>query len=787
MSILIVGLLAAFAWSANRRWQLLKVGLPAARLDNLGQRLTGMIVYAFGQKRMPYYRWAGLAHMVIFFGFLILLTRSVILWGRGFDPDFNLWILGPAPFAGLPLGHLYEFAKDVAATAVLLAAFVFVYYRVVRKESRMTLSTEALIILIIIIVMMLADMMYDGAAQVLHARHAAAVCDGSDQVLCSRVTTIVAHLGPAAAQQQAIAYSAFPTPAGSVFAVLLASASPSTLVVLAHVGFWAHAALVLIFLNVLPHSKHFHVITAIPNVFLRDLNPAASVPMVGKDSEEIGEKVMKAFDEPETAPPVGLSRIEHFDWKAILDFYTCTECGRCSDRCPAFGTGKLLSPKQLTIDLRNHIYGREYEFLNRPGGPAGLLPEAEHHGEEHGDEEEEPEQAEAAAEDKDDEHEGHDDGHHEPEYPDNPEPDPDVKYEPVDLVPDTIKEEVLWGCTTCRACEEICPVFISYVDKIVGMRQNLVLVRGEFPQELAGPFQGIEVNGNPWNLARMDRDAWAKDLDVPTMADKPDAEVLYWVGCAASYDDRAKKIARATARLLKKAGVDFAILGQEETCVGDIARRAGNEYLFAMLAEQNVATINGYQEQGGVKKIITACPHCYNTLKNEYPAFGGNYEVVHHSELFAELVERGKLEPKKAVKARVAYHDACYLGRYNEVYDEPRQMLESIPSLQLVEAEDACRHKGLCCGAGGGQMFMEEQNKDRMNVRRTKQLLETGADTIASSCPFCLTMLTDGLKDQDKEEDVRQLDIAELLAESCGLADPKAAAKDDEAPEEDEG
>jgi Fe-S oxidoreductase len=291
----------------------------------------------------------------------------------------------------------------------------------------------------------------------------------------------------------------------------------------------------------------------------------------------------------------------------------------------------------------------------------------------------------------------------------------------------------------------------------------------------------MEVNGNPWNLSRMDRASWADGLDVPTFADNPKAEVLYWVGCAASYDDRAKKIARATAGLLKKAGVDFAILGEEECCTGDPARRAGNEYLFTMLAEANITTLDGYRKQGGAKKIITTCPHCYNTLANEYPDLGGKYEVLHHTDYLLGLVAEGTLTPKTPVKGRVAFHDSCYLGRYNDIYDSPREILKSIPGVELVEVDYWKRNKGLCCGAGGAQMWMEEQNKDRVNVKRTLQLLDTGAKTIASACPFCMTMLTDGIKAESREDEVKNMDVAELLAASCGVGDAPRATADSSA------
>ncbi|MGK4007716.1 (Fe-S)-binding protein [Sorangium sp. So ce1036] len=766
MLTLLVGLFAAFAWSANRRWQLLKVGRGENRLDRIGERLKGTWEYAFRQRKMKYYPLAGLAHKLIFLGFLVLLLRTLILWGRGFDPSFDLWILGHEPvrlpgLGAVPLGGIYEFLKDVMATLVVLGALVFIYYRAIRRERRMTLSVEGLIILGIILTMMVADMLYDGAALALHHKWSTMSCGPDDAKLCERIATVTAPFAGVPADPAALRWQPFPAPAGSLFGVLLAGVSPGALVVLAHVGFWTHVTLVLVFLNLLPHSKHFHIITAIPNVFARNLDPRGRLPLVAPSAEAIGEMVMKAAEEPDTAEPVGIARIEDVTWKAILDFYTCTECGRCTDNCPAHKTGKILSPKQFTLDLRDHLYGREGEFINRPGGPRGLADGGQAQANAH-----DGDPGQGAAE--------QDGSGHAEASAENPAPAAEAAYKPVDLVPNVIHPDVLWACTTCRACEEQCPVMISYVDKIVSMRRNLVLVKGEFPAELGNPFQAMEVNGNPWNLARIDRGNWAEGLGVPTMAENPQAPVLYWVGCAASYDDRAKKIARSTARLLKAAGVDFAILGQEETCTGDPARRAGNEYLFAMLAEQNAATLNGYKEQGGIRKIVTTCPHCFNTLANEYPDFGAKFEVVHHTDFLLGLVAEKKLVPRERVEGKVVFHDSCYLGRYNDVYEQPRDILKRIPGVELVEAEGWNRQKGLCCGAGGAQMWMEEQNKDRVNVKRTLQLLQTEAKTIATACPFCQTMITDGLKDQSKEESIRQLDVVELLEESCGLDRPAA-------------
>jgi Fe-S oxidoreductase len=780
MLTLLVGLTAAFAWSANRRWQLLKVGKPYDASGDLGERLKGTYEYAFRQRKMHYYSLAGLAHQLIFVGFGVLLLRTLILWGRGFDPTFDLWILGHEPVLGIPLGAIYEFVKDVVASLVVFGVLVFLYFRIVRRESRMTLSGEGILILGIILSMMVGDMVYDGASIVLHAKHLAPVCGGKDTELCASIQTVTAHLGAPSAAEGQLAWNIFPNPAGSLWSVILGGAGPQNLVLFAHVGFWLHSSLVLIFLNLLPHSKHFHVITAIPNVFTRSLAHPGTLPLVAPNAEAIGELVMKEAEATETNAEfvdgrVGIARIEDFTWKALLDFYTCTECGRCTDNCPAHKTGKMLSPKQLTLNLRDHLYGRETEYIERPGGPvAHREPKDDHHGHDdhaHGD----------AAHAHDDHGHGHDDhghddhddhGHHAPVYADNPVPIPDVATKTMDLVGNVIHPDVLWACTTCRACEEQCPVMISYVDKIVGLRRNLVMVKGEFPAELAGPFQAMEVNGNPWNLARLDRGNWAEGLGIPTMSEYPTAPVLYWVGCAASYDDRAKKIARATARLMKAAGVDFAILGQEETCTGDPARRAGNEYLFAQLAEQNAATLNGYKDKGGIRQIVSTCPHCFNTLSNEYPDFGAKFEVVHHTDFLAGLVAEKKLLPRKKLEEKVVFHDSCYLGRYNGVYDQPRDVLRQIPGLELVEAEGWNREKGLCCGAGGAQFWMEEQNKDRVNVTRTKQLLETGATTITTACPFCQTMITDGLKDQGAEERVRQLDVAEILEEACALDRP---------------
>ncbi|HET9956749.1 MAG TPA: (Fe-S)-binding protein [Polyangiaceae bacterium] len=729
MAVLLLGFWGLFAFSAQRRLALLRTGAPTheSRTDRLPDRLRMVLNQVLMHRKMRYYWLAGSAHYLIFTGFAVLLLRTLMLWGRGFDPAFNLWLLGPEPVFGVPLGSIYSFLKDVFALLVLCGAGVFLYLRLIRRERRMTLSGEALVILGIICTMMLSDLIYDGASLVLSTRYAAE-CAAASKDYCASAAELIAPLGAI----HEIGFRAA-EPGGSMAAVLLSGLPSAALTVLAQIGFWTHSTLVLVFLNLLPYTKHFHIITGVPNVFLGDLTPRGRLRPIAPSTEALMATVEKATESEDLLEArVGYARLKHFTWKDMLDLYTCTECGRCSDNCPATLTGKLLSPKHFTLALRDQLYGH---------APSGNTQEASA-GESAAATSEQPSgntQAEVAEREK------------------------------LNLVPGVIAPEVLWACTTCRACEEQCPVSITYVDKIVQMRRNLVTIKGEFPQELAKPFEGMEVNGNPWNLSRMDRPAWAEGLEIPTLAEKPATPVLFWVGCAASYDDRARRIARSTASLLKAAQVDFAILGEEENCTGDPARRAGNEYVFSMLAEANAQTLNNYQAQGGVKRIVTTCPHCFNTLKNEYPDFGAKFEVVHHTDFLLGLLAERKLTPKNAVKARVAYHDSCYLGRYNDVYESPREILRSIDGVELVEVEYWNRNKGLCCGAGGAQMWMEEQNKDRVNVKRTLQLIQTGADTVATACPFCMTMVRDGIKSQTAEEKVRNMDVVELLAEACGV------------------
>lgn len=493
------------------------------------------------------------------------------------------------------------------------------------------------------------------------------------------------------------------------------SGIPDSVASVAHsVFWWTHALLVLAFLNYLPYSKHLHIVSSIPNVYF-------------SNSQGPGPKgVIRFLDlEEENAEQFGAADVDHLTWKDLLDGYTCTECGRCTAVCPAHLTGKVLSPRKIIIDTRRRL-------LEKAPLLVGDRSELAHHDLVHGEGDEGSSTVGEILEHR--------------------------------LLDNFITEEELWQCTTCRACIQECPVGIEHLDHIVDMRRNLVLMESRFPPEVLPTFESMERNGSPWAFRPDDRAKWAEGLDIPTMAELAERgespEILFWVGCMGSFDDRSKKISVAFARILKAAGVPFAILGQEETCNGDPARRMGNEYLYQMLAKQNIETLTRYD----VKTIVTFCPHCFHQIGNEYPQLGGNYEVIHHSTYIERLLDAGRvpLDTDSGRTLTMAYHDSCYLGRYNDVYDAPRETLRrALPVMTLVEPERT-RDRGMCCGAGGGRMFMEETQGKRINLERAEQLLATGADTLAVACPFCMTMISDGVKAAGSEVPV--LDIAEVVA-----------------------
>ncbi|HEY4059544.1 MAG TPA: (Fe-S)-binding protein, partial [Kofleriaceae bacterium] len=491
-------------------------------------------------------------------------------------------------------------------------------------------------------------------------------------------------------------------------------------------GWWLHIVIVLTFLNYLPYSKHIHLLGALPNIAFRNRSERLmDLPKINLEDET----------------QWGVGKYEQFSWKSLLDTYACTECARCSNYCPAYNTGKNLSPMQLVHDIR-------YEMLDRTVLNDRIV-----------------ERTKAlsdisayAAEN------GYDDAHPHPEVLFAKKQLADTEAELAAMPKMTggrIAEDTLWACTTCGACQEVCPVFIEHPLKIIQMRQNLVLEQEKTPGELQRTFRNMERQSNPWGIANDQRMDWAKDLDVPTIEENPDPEYILWVGCAGAFDSRIIKQTRAMIKVLNTAGVDYAVLGHQEACTGDPARRAGNEMLFQALAEQNVETLKSVN----AKKVITSCPHCLHTLKNDYPQFGGNFEVVHHTQLLDHLFEAGALKAVNQVADRITYHDSCYLGRWNREFDAPRAVIEAIKPGQFVELTRNKRH-GFCCGAGGGRMFMEEHDGERVNMNRADEVIAADVDAVAVACPFCSIMLADGMKQRNVDDKIQVLDVAELVASS---------------------
>ena len=494
---------------------------------------------------------------------------------------------------------------------------------------------------------------------------------------------------------------------------LFAGQSPEALRTWHHVNFWSHVVLVLAFLNYLPFGKHFHVLTALPAVYTERITPSGKLETLDL------EKLMA-----EGAESFGVGKVEEFSWRRILDMYTCTECGRCNEGCPTYTTNKPLHPRELICDERDHVYAISDQLaaMGRLKSKGNLK------------------EAEAIA----------------------------GAIERPLLAGGIIDEEVLWGCTTCGYCMAHCPVQIDHVPHIVDQRRYLAMTEAKLPAALQTAMRGMETNSNPWNQSAQAREEWCEDLDVPKLREHQDAEWLLFVGCAGSFDSRNQKVQRALVKCLQAAGVDFAILGTEEGCCGDATRRAGNEYLFQMQAQQNIQHMQKY----GVKKVLTACPHGYNCIKNEYPDLGLELEeVVHHSQLLQGLLREGRLQVSEEAAHEVTFHDSCYLGRHNDEYEAPREVLGAVPGLNQVEMPRS-RREGFCCGAGGARMFMEEDLGTRINHNRIEEAAGTGASEVCSSCPFCLTMLEDAVKETDRQEQLSVRDIAEVIADNLVTAGP---------------
>ena len=677
---LFYGAVVAFCLVMARHLRIFAVARPSNPFGSVPRRVGGLIDYAFAQRKMFKDPRAAIMHAGIFWGFVLLTigTANIVTGGL-------IQAVVSIPWNGV-LWTAITVMQNIVAVIVLLAIAWAFERRLIAKPKRLTYTTDALIIL---------GMIGGVVATELLAQSAEA-----------------ARYGDIA--------GAF---VANAIAVPLRSLSPAALDGLFTILWWGHIALVAAFLVYLPFSKHLHIVTSFPNIYFRKLAPRGELPAMDLEAEDA---------------TFGLRTLQDLGWKDLLDGFTCTECGRCAQACPANFTGKPLNPKEFIMGIRHMSIEAERGLNLIPNNPTVR------------------------------ETYGLDDTLQ-----------PAAVSQPI--VDAAIPYDAVWDCVTCGACVEACPVLIEHVDKIVGLRRNLVLEESRFPQELTAAFRNMEGSGNPWGQPRTARLDWAKDLpfEVPTAAALAaegrldEIEVLYWVGCAAAFDERNRRVARAFATCLDAAGVRFAILGQEESCTGDPARRMGNDYVYQILAAGNVATLDRYGM--GSRTIVTACPHCFNTIGNEYGQLGGHYRIVHHSQYLAELLESGRLRTWDADgrTRAVTYHDSCYLVRYNGVAASPRDVLGSVPGLELREMERSGRDT-FCCGAGGGRMWMEETRGTRINAERTRQAVATGADTLATGCPFCMTMLKDGLADAGRgvgtESPIESADIAELLAGSLAPA-----------------
>ncbi|WP_339180414.1 (Fe-S)-binding protein [Oceanobacillus sp. FSL W7-1293] len=642
-------------------------------------RIQRIIKNVFGQSKLLKDKKSGTIHVMMFYGFILVQFGAIDMFVKGLSPGNHL-----------PFGVLYPgfvFFQELVTLMILVAVVWAFYRRYMEKLVRLKRGLKAGLVLIFIGTLMISVLFGNGMAMIWHGHELT-----------------------------------WTEPVASAVAGLFGGISTGTAMVLFYIAWWVHTITLLTFLVYVPQSKHAHLIAAPINVFLTKKVPG-KLEKIDFDLENMDEE-----NEEEIA--FGVGKVEDFKQHQMVDFYACVECGRCTDVCPASGTGKMLSPMDIMIKVRDHLTEKgaavtgksawvpSYAFSGTAGNQASASKEAA------------------------------------------------ASVQSMSLIGDVITEEELAGCTTCRNCEDACPVNNEHVGTIIDMRRYLVMTEGKMDSEIQRAVMNIERQGNPWGLSKKDRIKWRDEDEsayIPTVKElkKEDKsfEYLFWVSSMGSFDSRSQKIALSFAKLMNQAGVSFAILGNTEANSGDTARRIGNEFLFQEIAEKNIKQFT----KNDVTKIVTIDPHAYNIFKNEYPDFGFEAEVYHHTQLLYDLVMSGKLKPQRAINERLTYHDSCYLGRYNGVYDPPREILKAIPGLELVEM-DRSRENGMCCGAGGGLMWTEETTGNRINVARTEQALQVQPSMISSACPYCLTMLSDGTKAKEVEEDIGTMDVAEILA-----------------------
>jgi Fe-S oxidoreductase len=659
-ALALLGSLFLFLRRVFRLFAMVLLGKAEPRFDRLLDRLKSVLLFGFGQKRVleePF----GVNHFFLFWGFILLqlmVNGEFII--AGIFPKFSLSFLGDI------LYPVITFIADITSLVVLLVVIIAAFRRIFFKPPHVERTLEAFFILILVGLLMMA---YFG----LH------------------ISSIVAGHG----QEEYV-------PISQILAIPFAGRGTEMSWQIAHrIFWWLHAVVLLIFLVYIPYSKHLHILTALINCFFRRFSFVHTLPRM---SFRQGDRF-------------GVSKVTQFTWKDLLDFFSCTECGRCADACPATSTGKALNPKEVILAGKANLLQNGATILATRGGDT--VAETDER--------------------------------------------TSISIPLIARAHETsVPPEAIWDCTTCGACVEKCPVFIEQFPKLLAMRRHLVMENADFPPELVTFFQNIEQRFNPYGIAPGDRTKWASDLDIPLISEQPNAEYLFYIGCVASFTSRMKSIAAAVIELLRKASISCAILGKEEHCCGDPLRRLGNEYVFDKFARGNVALFKKY----GVKKMLTLCPHCYSTFKHDYRDFGAEFEVIHHTELISALLKEGKLKPGKGFQhERIVFHDSCYLGRYNNLYEEPRAIIREATGSSPLEMERR-RRESFCCGAGGGRMWMEESSGTRINADRTRQALHQDPTVIATCCPYCLTMFEDGIKDEKAEGRVRVLDVSEILSGS---------------------
>ncbi|MEU7882166.1 (Fe-S)-binding protein [Microbispora bryophytorum] len=693
--VAIVGLVAtavAVALAGRRvlfLYRLATSGQPAPERieyakEHAGAEIKAQLVEVFGQRKLLKWTPSGTAHFFVMWAFFILLTVYIEAYGAVIQgaitghSDFHIPLIGTWPVLG--------FLQDFIAVACLLGLVAFTAIRIKNSPKKLGRGSR------------FSGSHLGGAWLVLF-------------MIFNIIWTLFLARGSAAAN------GTFPYDSGAFASLAIGKILPHS-ELLEQIALLLHIGLMLVFLVIVVNSKHLHIFTAPLNVLFSrrpdGMGPAQPMRSNGKvlDFEEADPEV-EVF---------GRGKITDTSWKGFLDFYTCTECGRCQSQCPAWNTDKPLSPKMLILDQRDHAFAIAPYLLA-------------------GEKEKESFSEDVLA----------------------------LLDKPLVGEDGVIHPDVLWSCTNCGACVEQCPVDIEHIDHILDMRRYQVMIESSFPSEAGVMLKNLENKGNPWGMPEMKRAEWIEELDfeIPIVDEKlpEDVEYLFWVGCAGALEDRAKKTTKAVAELLHIAGVKFGVLGPMEACTGDPARRLGMEFLFNMLAQQNIETLN----EAGVKKIVATCPHCFNTLANEYPQLGGTYEVVHHTQLLAHLVEEGRLTPITPIEEKITYHDPCFLGRHNKVYAQPRDIMAKVPGVQAQEMH-RCKERGFCCGAGGARMWMEERIGKRINTERVDEALTTDPDTVSTACPFCLVMLGDAINEKKNagqaKESLEVVDVAQLLIKS---------------------